>query len=457
MGVSSPTIAKTSRLIQRLAGSNADVRTLLMGSAGVLAISVLGQVTAYLVQAWVARTVGVEAYGVYSLAFTWFNVLLVIGLLGFDTGALRFLPTFSPTSSNASMFRRYSHRVVIAASLATSALCAVVVTALPIGRPLELTFYGASLLLPIWAIYRLSHSELQALNAAPYAQSLVSLARPLLWLSVLAIFNRYTAETAGPAAVMVSHVVAMLVVMGLAMWMAATRRQRHPLVGADDDTDPSPAEWLRVSLPLSLVSGMRLLMNRLDIILIGILIGPVEAGIYAVASRAAQLTAFGLSATNQVVAPMISRLHSQERPRELARLVQVSSAVSTGSVLLLSLAAIVLSGQLLGVYGERFLEGRTVFFVLCGMQIINAATGPVGHLLNMTGWQNLNNKILATVLVLNVAFNLPAIQRYGIVGAAIVTAALGSAKNLWTWWEVRRRLGISSLAFGLLQPTTQES
>ena len=452
MALSNPPLSKASRLVQRLSGSDQNVRTLLTGSAGVLAISILGQITAFLVQAWVARTVGVEAFGVYSLAFTWFNVLLVAGLLGFDTGALRFLPTFSASSSNAAHFRRYSRKVVSAASITTSAICAIVVTALPISRELQFTFYGASLLIPVWAIYRLSHSELQALNAAPAAQSLISLARPLLWLTVLAVFNRLTAETAGPVAVILSHVVAMALVAGVAMWGARTVRLRSEAVGASDDTEPEPREWLRVSVPLSLVSGMRLLLNRLDIILIGILIDPIEAGIYAVASRTAQLTAFGLSATNQVVAPMISRLHSQNKMRELAKVVQLSSAVSAGSVIVLSVGAIALSSQLLGLFGERFIEGRNVFFILCAMQIINAATGPVGHLLNMTGFQDLNSKILAAVLVLNVLFNLPAIQRYGIVGAAVVTAVLGSAKNIWTWWEVRRRLGISSLAFGVGQP-----
>ena len=88
------------------------------------------------------------------------------------------------------------------------------------------------------------------------------------------------------------------------------------------------------------------------------------------------------------------------------------------------------------------------------MQVVNAATGPVGYLLNMTGYQDLNFKILMTMLVLNAEFNYPAIRMFGITGAAVVTAIIGSVNNLWTWWEVRRRIGISSSVFGGLREPT---
>jgi hypothetical protein len=50
---------------------------------------------------------------------------------------------------------------------------------------------------------------------------------------------------------------------------------------------------------------------------------------------------------------------------------------------------------------------------------------------------------------LNVGLSYPATVVWGMEGAAVVTGTLVALRNLWSWWEVRRRLGISALPVDL--------
>jgi O-antigen/teichoic acid export membrane protein len=203
-------------------------------------------------------------------------------------------------------------------------------------------------------------------------------------------------------------------------------------------------EWMRVSLPLLLVSGMRLLLGQADILLVGVLIGTTEAGIYTAASRLSHLITFGQNAANGIVAPMISELHSQGEKAKLQRLVTLSSWASTAFALAAA-ALLVLGGKLLlSLFGKDFVGSWTVLAILAAGQVVNAASGPVGYLLNMTGHQDANARILAWTVGLNIALAIPAILLWGAAGASAATGLLIAIKNLWTWWEVRRRLGINS-------------
>jgi O-antigen/teichoic acid export membrane protein len=67
----------------------------------------------------------------------------------------------------------------------------------------------------------------------------------------------------------------------------------------------------------------------------------------------------------------------------------------------------------------------------------------------MTGHQDVNLRISLVVTVLSVVLCYPATVLWGMEGTATVTGTLVAARNLWTWWEVRRNLGISALPLDL--------
>ena len=109
-------------------------------------------------------------------------------------------------------------------------------------------------------------------------------------------------------------------------------------------------------------------------------------------------------------------------------------AAATGWVVRLSLPAfvalLVFPDELLRLFGPDFAAGAAVTVILALGQLVNAATGPCGTLLNMSGRVALNMADNLAALVLNVLLNLWLIPAYGIVGAAVAWAVSLAAVNV---------------------------
>ena len=104
-------------------------------------------------------------------------------------------------------------------------------------------------------------------------------------------------------------------------------------------------EWWAICIPLIFMQGMQLILNRLNILMLGSLTGPEEAGIYAAATRISELAIFGLIIVNPIVAPMISELFHSARREELQQAVVLAARITT--------TITVLASALLVVFGNR--------------------------------------------------------------------------------------------------------
>ena len=67
----------------------------------------------------------------------------------------------------------------------------------------------------------------------------------------------------------------------------------------------------------------------------------------------------------------------------------------------------------------------------------------------MTGHQDTSALILAAAVGLNVAATTAGTMLLGMPGAALGTTTALTAMTIWTWVEVRRRLGINASIFAL--------
>jgi O-antigen/teichoic acid export membrane protein len=176
----------------------------------------------------------------------------------------------------------------------------------------------------------------------------------------------------------------------------------------------------------SLISGMSSLAATgliwADTLMLGVLRDSSEVGIYSVATRLVVLASFVMSAINSAFAPRIADLCERGSTDALGR----AYVAVAGWILRLSLPAFVLlvvfPRDLLAMFGPAFQVGATVTVVLALGKLVDAATGPCGLMLNMSGrpgWSMVDN---IAVLGANVGLNLLLIPRYGMLGAAVAWA-----------------------------------
>jgi len=204
-------------------------------------------------------------------------------------------------------------------------------------------------------------------------------------------------------------------------------------------------EWMTVSLPLFLVAGTYLINSQADTLMIGLLLDTTEAGIYVVASRVASLIGFGILAVNSIAAPMIASLYGQDRTDELQRILILGTWGTTVFALPVSLGLIIWGKFVLGLFGPDFSVGYTALVILVIGQLVNASTGLVGSLMQMSGQQVTAFRVIGGSAVANIILNALLIPKWGIQGAAISTTVTTIAWSTILVYAAWRRLGVKTI------------
>ena len=215
-------------------------------------------------------------------------------------------------------------------------------------------------------------------------------------------------------------------------------------------------EWFTSALPLLLIGGTQMVIRQTDIIMIGAFRGPVDAGLYAVATRGAQLISFVLYGVNAALAPNISRLVARGELDRLQRIVTRSTRLVLVVSLPIAAVFLLFGPQLLALFGPEYAAAAPVLAILSVAQLVNAASGSVGNLLTMSGHERDAARGFVFAAVLNLVLNALLIPAYGIVGAAVAAAISLISWNLILAVLVYRRLGIHSTALGPIRMTPRK-
>lgn len=205
------------------------------------------------------------------------------------------------------------------------------------------------------------------------------------------------------------------------------------------------------------LGGVIFLLNlRLDFILISVMTGPAVLGIYAVASKFAELVKVPGMALTYVLYPRYAK-DGGERATERARRILPRAAVATGlGVLPLALAA----GPIIPfAYGSDFASAVTpAQLILLGLCLEGVSGVATGYLYGV-GRPGLNSWAMAAGLAVTVALDLILIPKHGATGAAIASAAAymtTSLALLWFFYSVGRSETISTWRAGRLSGAAAE-
>lgn len=417
------------------------------GAIGSLAIKLATVGLAFIAQVLLARLMGADQYGIYIYALTWLNVLVLFGKLGTDGLLTRFAAAYTAKAEWAALkgLVRYGYRAVGVAGglLAAGTGAALWAFGADLGPERYQTFALALLLLPVSAGWGVGQALLFGLKRPWLAQLPEPITR-ILMLTVAGIAYWHYGGLSAPMAMASGLVAGTLGLIIGSYWalraLPGTLRRVRARVSA--------REWFAVSMPLLFMAFLRLLLSQSDILLIGWLLHDTQAaGIYAVASRLAELTTFGLQAANTTLAPTISELYATKRMRQLQNVVTQSTRGVFAFTLATSLFLGVFGEWVLGLFGTGFGAAHAPLLILLVGQTVNAATGSVGYLMTMTGHQRQAAWMVALAAAATVALNWALIPRYGLDGAALASAVGTGVLNLAMLVFVAARLKINSTVF----------
>jgi O-antigen/teichoic acid export membrane protein len=399
----------------------------------------------FLLSVILARALGRAGYGVYALAIAWSGFLALPAILGFDRFLVRGLAVYVHEQKWALVrgLLRRANELVLVASCAIAGVA--VLACLFLSPALRIPFALAMLLVPLTNVTLVRQSAMQALHQVVRGQLPEFLIKPWVQLAAVGALRLVApSELTSGSAVAINIATGVLALAVGAMWLhrALPEPVRH--------VRPTfvTSEWVHAALPMMLVSGIWAVNSYVSVLVVGAIGGARDAAVFSLASTSAALSAFILVAANVPLAPEIARLFAQGDRRALQRTTVRVARVSVLASIPIVAAFVVFPHAYLGLFGRGFGSGATAVTILALGQLVNAAAGPAGNLLLMTGHERSAAFGVGVGFVANLVLTLVCVPWFGVTGGAIGATASLVIWNVALVVLARRRLGINPSVFG---------
>lgn len=387
------------------------------GTAEELVLRIAGLGLSFLLSASLTRRIGPEGFGVFNYALVLAGTLAMVTPLGWTTALMRFIGQYMEQQRWGLL------RGVIRRGYQLTSLSAVLVALMLGGTSywsglspeLATSLRFAALFLPFLALVNLCRTAIRALQWVKASVFPQLIALPLTAIAGVYLF----AITTAPGALLVYAGAALLTVL----LSSALLLRSIPKQGRNARPGFKTRAWTIVALPMLFGSVSLIVMSRTDILMLGAMSDMETVGFFSVALRIATVSTIVFQAVNGLAASMIAAAFYGDRLRQVKAIMRVAIIFSTLGALPPFVIMIFWPQFLLGFFGPEFVHAESLLRVLALGQFVNAATGPVGLGLLMTGQERAHAWTTAAAAMGNVLGNLIAIPIWGGIGAAWVTAA----------------------------------
>ena len=423
---------------------------LIKGAAGSFGIQIGSNGLAFILSIIFARFLGTVGLGTYSYAVTWANLASIPATLGVDRLVVREMAVYRTKSQWQLMggLLRWSNVVVLSFSLIFTivATASIYLWESSLDADIVLAVILAMVTVPIASLRNVRQGAMQGLHRIILGQMPDALFGPAMVIVLTVIGYLLFPESFNVYWVLVIKLLAVITTFfigGIWLWQSLPTevKQVKPQYLAK--------QWLMAALPFMFLGTMQLINSRIDIIMLGGIQGVEAVGIYTIIVGITQLTIVIHQAANSVLGPTIATLYSENKLQELEQIIRKSVLIVFSVSLSIGVIMMVFGKYLLLIFGSEFVPGHTAMNILILGQVFHAFTGPVGLLLNMTGYQNYTAIAVGISAVLNIIFNALLIPQWGINGAAAATTASLIIINVLKVILTQRKLKISLSPFKL--------
>jgi O-antigen/teichoic acid export membrane protein len=378
---------------------------------------VIGKGLRYGLNIVIARGLGPEALGVFALGLIIARVASLPAQTGLDKAVQKFIPVYINRDDSS----RLSGLLLVC--LLTPILLGFCITALlffsrntlsqTVGIEITDITFMFLLAIPLFAFFRVSvyaTKGFQETKFMVFSRDIVQTGLAVLF----AIIGGFALNSI--SAVVLGYLVSLVFGSALALYFIYGEVR-------DRITTPDIELWtiFSFSLPLTVVAANLLLISWADILVLGIYVPNADIGWYHAGYQTAALLPILLNAVNGIFPPFAAGLYESGANQRLNRAFSAVTKWLTYFSLLGCAYLIVYADLVLSIFGAATPEAVVVLQILAIAQALNTITGPVGSLLQMTGYERVETLNTVFVAALNIVLNFILIQRFGIIGAAIAT------------------------------------
>lgn len=412
--------------------------------AGSGAVRIFGMAASFVAGVLLARGLGVEGYGYYSLALAVITIAAIPGEMGLPVLVTREVAAASAKDDNAKLLGmlRWADRttiwlgggVALLVGLAGAALygqvSAELAGALILGAPV----------IPLIALAKTRGAALQGLNHVVRGQVPWSLLRPLLLALLVGGLLATGTKLTAPAAMALNSVTAAMVLAVAFVWLRQRLPQARPAQLAD-----SGKGWLASAIPMGLMEGMRVLQIEVALLLVGMIAAPALVGLLRIASVTAMMAASAMSLILTIAMPILSRLFIEGDRNRLQNTTTAFAHAQFLGVAVVAVPILIFPTQLIEfAFSGEYAPAANALRILTLGQVANAAFGPNATVLVIANHERRATRAMAIGLGVTTVMVPVLCLGWGLTGAASGIVASLMCWNVITWRDAKRLVNIET-------------
>ena len=383
---------------------------------------VYGNFNRYLYSALLARWVGAEFLGIYSLANAIMLISEVVAKMGLETGVMRFVSRLNPEldqekiqkiiASALKMTTIFSLVIMVALIISSGAIVKNILNEPPL---LKLVIIIFAIAIPFNALTLVSAFATQGFKRLKYKILVTQFLNPTLLLTTMVICYWFiSAESALMAPMLITGIIGFFVMLGVLK--KVTGVSNNQIMKAKVDTS-----LFNFSYPLMFVTILQTFMHWMDILMLGYFTDATTVGLYHPAARTAGLLQALLLSFISIYAPMMAQFHREGDRKKMDDTYKLVSRWLLMCAIPISAIFIIFPGKVMLLFGPEYLPSAKILGILTGATFIQAIFGAAGPTLSMSGHTKLVLWNTIGAFALNFSLNIFLIPNYGIIGAAIAT------------------------------------
>lgn len=383
-----------------------QVQKLALNAVALATGGIVAQLAIVLIEVLVARELGAEIYGVFVTAYAW--TVFAALLMEFGTS----MWTIEEGSRDHSQLPHLLGSALTVNLVVFSALYFLLYVVLNLTAQGPVLNY-LMILLPYGLILTIQ-SALAAVYSSYQAMHVNAIFQALSPVAILAFYFAFSAGGHNLADVGAAYVIGGAVVTGY--WLVSTIRKTRPWL--------SPAKLVssvRHSYQYGLTSILSQVFYKTDIVMLSMLAGLREAGIYAAAFKLVDLLYKVAILSGRVFAPAIFKASRQD-DKSFSVLASMMLRFLALAGLAAGVISFVLADELiLFLFGEDYRASAPVLRILGGVMATNCMLVALQLLLSSIAMHVQRVSLLAITVIVQLGANALLIPKFGAQGAAAAT------------------------------------
>lgn len=411
----------------------------LKGSAAALAIKFTGSILGFAMFALAARSMEPHDFGTLAVIFNAMSFLAVIAACGQETLIVRswdeYCGSGRPALARGAL--QFGVRVTVLAGFLVAGLTVAVWPLIQSSMPLALVLSACTFLL-LQAFMNFSAQFSRVAAGVVFGET----PREILWrlMVVLIILAHQYFHTQFAAAEFFAMAAAALALSVLLQQILVLRRL--PPAVRHSKAEYDIAEWLPRSTRMWVAAILETSSQYLEVIVVGLFLGPTTAAFFFVATRITNVFAMISGSITAYATTRISGLFHGDAKDELQIVLRslaiISTALAAGVFIVIAFGG----KLLLWIFGSVYVSAYPALLVLAAGASAGALAGPVSYLLLLTGNEGAYPRVMACGLLARVVLIAILGPWLGLIGAAIAWSVSAVGVALALVIACRRRTGV---------------